>query len=175
MNEGFEKAPGTFDEMTQGTALVEVQGNTMVGRSDDGLNFIADLTARQINYCSMKPQTEEEEVILYNAMNNPEKRIKDCINLEINVKDVFVEVVYLESQDHPGLKEPCPRIVLIDTEGQAYQAVSVGMYSALKKVFTSFGTPDTWKAPKKFRVRQITKSADRSILTLDAVLPTKKK
>lgn len=174
MENGFVKVEGNFDEVTE-TGLVEVKGNTAVGIADDGLNFIVDLTARQVNYCSMTPKTEDEEVVLYNAMNNPDKRIKDCVNLEIEVKDVFVEVVYLESKEQEGVKNPCPRIVLIDKDGVAYQAVSIGMFSALKKIFTSFGTPDKWSAPKKFKVRQISKSADRSILTLDAVLPTKKK
>jgi hypothetical protein len=173
---GFVVANGTF-ETADSTSLVTVnqEQNALTGVSDEGFSFIADLTARQINYCSLKPSTDEESIVLYNAMNNPEKRIKDCVNETIEVKDVFVEVVFLESKENPGTKEPCPRIVLIDTQGVGYQAVSIGMYSALKKIFTSFGTPDTWKAPKTFKIRQISKSADKSILTLDAIATPKKK
>lgn len=166
---GFVPANGTF-ETANSNALVTTNGNNqLVGVSDDGLSFIANLTERQVNYCSMKPATDEESVILFNAMNNPEKRVKDCINTVIEVKDVFVEVVFLESKEFAGMKEPCPRIVLIDKNGVGYQAVSRGMYTALQKIFTAFGTPDTWKAPKAFTVRQISKSADKAILTLDAV------
>jgi electron transfer flavoprotein alpha subunit len=179
MSNEFEKTNMTFEEAQQiyteaQNALAVQNGTVSTFAMDDNEDFIADLTTRQQTFCSLIPKTEEEQDILFTAMNCPENRIKDCINMEIEIKDIYAEVVQC-TNEKTGKKESAPRIVLIDTEGQAYQAVSVGMYSALKKVFTSFGTPDTWKAPKKFRVRQISKSADRSILTLDAVLPAKKK
>jgi hypothetical protein len=172
--EGFEKANGNFEKATTTAVATINEKNEITGVADDGSQFIMNLTSRQVNYCSLKPKTDEESVVLFNAMNNPEKRVKDCVNMTINVTDVFVEVVFLASKEDESIKEPCPRVVLIDENGVGYQAVSKGMYTALQKIFTSFGTPDTWKAPKAFTIRQITKSADRSILTLDAVMPKKK-
>jgi hypothetical protein len=167
-NNGFVVANGSFETATS-TAVATVDNNQLTGIADDGMTFISNLTERQISYCSMKPVNEEQSGILFNVMNNPEKRIKDCINEVIEVKDVFVEVVYLEDKNNAGMKVPCPRIVLIDAKGTGYQAVSVGMYSALRKIFEAFGEPTTWNTPKSFKVRQITKSADKSILTLDYV------
>lgn len=167
MNNGFVQANGDFNNATtESTELQVVQGI-----ADDGSSFIINLTQRQVSYCSMKPRNDDEAVILFNAMNSPEKRIKDCINMPIEVKDIFVEVVYPENE-RTKLREPAPRVVLIDSNGVGYQAVSLGTYTAVKKIMDAFGTPDTWKAPKSFMVKQISKG-DRSVLTLEAVRKTK--
>ena len=135
---------------------------------DEDERFIADLTAeRNIQYCSMIPKNEEEEMILFNAMNNPEKRIADCVNMTIEVKHVFVEVVTCHNE-RTGEETVCPRTVLINSKGEGYVAVSLGIFSALKKIFKIKGTPDTWKKPVKLQVQQISKG-DRRLLTFKMV------
>ena len=130
--------------------------------------FIMDLTAeRKVQFCSMVPKNEDEEIILFNAMNNPEKRIGDCINLTIEVKHVFCEVVTCINRE-TGESNICPRIVLIDKDGVGYQAVSMGIYSALKKIISIKGNPANWKKPVKLQVTQITKG-DRKLLTFHLV------
>lgn len=130
--------------------------------------FIMDLTAeRKVQFCSMVPKNEDEEIILFNAMNNPEKRIGDCINLTIEVKHVFCEVVTCINRE-TGESNICPRIVLIDKDGVGYQAVSTGIYSALKKIISIKGNPANWKKPVKLQITQITKG-DRKLLTFNLV------
>lgn len=130
--------------------------------------FIMDLTAeRKVQFCSMVPKNEDEEIILFNAMNNPEKRIGDCINLTIEVKHVFCEVVTCINRE-TGESNICPRIVLIDKDGVGYQAVSMGIYSALKKIISIKGNPANWKKPVKLQITQITKG-DRKLLTFNLV------
>lgn len=136
--------------------------------SDDDANFIVDLTTRTTSYCSMTAATPEEQATLYNAMNNPDKRIKDCINEVIEIKDVFVEAVTCHNEKTGEISQ-CPRTVLIDTNGTAYQAVSLGIFSALKKMFSVFGEPATWAQPVKVKIRLISRSADKNILTFDVV------
>lgn len=146
----------------------QAEGNTALAVMDEDERFIMDLTAeRKTQFCSMIPKNEDEEVVLFNAMNNPEKRIGDCINMTINVKHVFCEVVTCVNRE-TGESNMCPRIVLIDTEGVGYQAVSLGVFSALKKIFTIKGSPTTWKKPVKLQVVQITKG-DRKLLTFNMV------
>lgn len=146
----------------------QAEGNTALAVMDEDERFIMDLTAeRKTQFCSMIPKNEDEEVILFNAMNNPEKRIGDCINMTINVKHVFCEVVTCVNRE-TGEANMCPRIVLIDTEGVGYQAVSLGVFSALKKIFAIKGSPTTWKKPVKLQVVQITKG-DRKLLTFNMV------
>lgn len=130
----------------------------------DGRNFIADLTSKEVSFCSMTATTQEEKVKLYQATNNPAKRISDCINLEIHLKDVFVEVVNLVDEI-TGQQMKAPRIVLIDENGEGYTCVSIGVFSALKKIFTIFGVP-TYKKPLTVIPTQITRGANK-ILTLN--------
>jgi hypothetical protein len=130
--------------------------------------LIADLTRRKAAYCSFKPATAEDSKMLFNATNTPEKRLKEMINEVIYLKHVFVEEVPLVSEE-TGVEQICPRIVFIDEEGKSYSAVSLGVFSALKKLFGSFGTPDKWTEPLAIKVKQIDKGNNRNILTLQVV------
>ena len=55
--------------------------------------MIAELNEQKLSYCSLNAETADEQMILFNAMNNPEHRLADHINETINVKDVFCEIV----------------------------------------------------------------------------------
>lgn len=144
------------------------ESKALVAVMDEDERFIMDLTSeRKVQFCSMTPKNEDEEIILFNAMNNPEKRIGDCINMTIEVKHVYCEVVTCQNRE-TGEESTCPRIVLIDKDGIGYQAVSMGVFSALKKVMSIKGNPATWKKPVKLQVKQISKG-DRKLLTFDMV------
>lgn len=135
---------------------------------DEDEKFIMDLTSeRKVQFCSMTPKNEDEEIVLYNAMNAPEKRVGDCINMIIEVKHIYCEVVTCVNRE-TGEESVCPRIVLIDKDGVGYQAVSMGLYSAVKKLMTIKGNPANWKKPVKLKVTQVTKG-DRKLLTLNMV------
>lgn len=134
--------------------------------SDEGFNLVADLTTATMQFCSMQAESEDAKIKLFNAMNNPDKRIADCINMTINAKDLYIEVVNCTNEE-TGEVTACPRIVIIDDKGVSYQAVSVGIYSALKKAIQVFGVP-TWTKPVKLMVQQITKGT-RKMLTLSVV------
>ena len=135
---------------------------------DDDSKFIVDLTSRTTSYCSMKATTAAEKTDLYNAMNAPAKRLKECINEVIEIKDVFVEVVHCTNTE-TGERVPVPRTVLIDSNGTGYQAVSSGIFNALRKLFAVFGEPHTWTEPIKVKIKQISKSATNNILTFEIV------
>lgn len=135
-----------------------------VNFSDDGFDIVLDLTTAQTSFNSMKAQTDEERANLYNAINNPEHRLADHINMTIQAKDLYIEVVNCVNQE-TGEVTPCPRIVIIDTAGKGYQAVSLGIYSALKKMIQIYGAP-TWEKGIPLTVKQVTKG-DRKMLTLN--------
>lgn len=129
--------------------------------------FIADLTSAKTTFCSLQANTKAEKANLFKAMNNPEKRLGDCINMIINAKDIYCEVVECVN-DKTGEITQCPRVVIIDDKGIGYQAVSIGIYSALKKIIQVFGAP-TWNEPIPIEIKQITKG-DRKLLTFDVKL-----
>ena len=140
------------------------ESSTAVMTMDDNKNFVADLTSRQTTFCSLKANTLKERAMLFKAMNNPANRIGDCINMTINAKDLFCEVVNCVNQQ-TGEVQSCPRIVIIDDKGVGYQAVSLGVFSAIKKIIQVFGAP-TWETPLPLVVKQITKG-EKKLLTFD--------
>ena len=149
--------------------MSEIQNNALATTSryaDEGFSIAVDMTTAQTQFCSMKAETKEEKTALYNAMNNPDKRLADCINMQIKAKDLYVEVVNCTNEE-TGEVTACPRIVIIDEKGVSYQAVSIGIYSALKKVIQVFGAP-SWTDPVTLEVKQITKGS-RKMLTLNVV------
>lgn len=139
---------------------------------DEDSGIVGQLMQRKTAFCSLKAETEDEKIALFNATNAPKYRIGDCINQEINVKDVFVEAVEIANRE-TGELQTCPRVILIDENGETFQAVSTGIFNALKKMFVVFGTP-SWDIPKRVKVRQITKG-EKKILSLEAVIIQKKK
>ena len=140
--------------------------NTVV--MDDDEKMVADLTTRRVSYCSLTAETSEEKTTLYNAMNNPQNRVKDCINETIALKDVFVEVVHCVNRE-TGESVAAPRVVFIDDNGIGYQCVSTGVFSALKKLFAVFGEPRTWEKPVNIKIKQLNRGTDKSILTFDVI------
>lgn len=149
----------------QETGIVLTQNNGMANRfADEGFDISVDMTSRQLSFSSLRAETDEEKANLFNAINNPEKRLADCINMKIEAKDLFIEVVNCTNEE-TGEITACPRIVIIDKKGVAYQAVSLGIYSALKKVIQIFGAP-TWEKPITLEVKQVTKGT-RKMLTLN--------
>lgn len=133
----------------------------------DGAEMLVDLTTAQTSYCSMTPTTDEERKALYNAVNAPAHRLSDAIGEEITVTDVFCEVVDIINQE-TGEVSKCPRIVLFSGE-ESWACVSAGVFGSLKKLFSVFGTPDTWESPLTLKVKQIERGGGKRILTLVAV------
>ena len=145
---------------------MQVYSNNSNVFADEGFDLVADLTTAKTQFSSVVATTDEEKAKLYNAMNNPEKRLADCINMTINAKDLYVEVVNCTNKE-TGEVNACPRIVIIDDKGVSYQCVSIGIFSAFKKLIQVYGAP-TWEKPLKLMVKQITKG-QLKMLTLDVV------
>lgn len=156
MMNGFEKTNETF-----GVAVAEPQA--MVNMDTD---FIGKLTAVTQSFCSFNADTEEKRKALFKGMNQPDKILKDCVNEVIELKDLYIEVVELTNED-TGEVQSAPRIVLFDKDGVSYQCVSLGIYNCLRKLFMVFGSIETWKKPLKVKVKQVSKKANRTFMTLE--------
>lgn len=111
--------------------------------SDDNRDYVVDLTSAKKSYSSLKASTPEEKAIAFNAMNSPQFRLADKVNETIILKDIYVEVVNCVNEKD-GTIAVCPRIILVDLEGNAYACVSVGMFSSLQKLIKVYGEP-TWE------------------------------
>lgn len=115
-------------------------------------------------YCSFNATTPEERAQLFEIMNNPAERLADNINKTIYVKDVYCEIVDCVNEE-TGEVTKAPRVVLIDKDNVGYQAVSTGIFSAVKKLFMIYGQP-TWEKPIPIEIKQI-KKGKKSLLTFN--------
>lgn len=115
-------------------------------------------------FCSMRTGTAKEKAALYNATSNPNHKVGDYINKTIRVKDIYVEAIELED-DESGDTITAPRIVLVDVDGDSYQAVSKGVFNSLIRLINTFGQP-TWEEGLPLIVRQISLGKNQ-MLTLE--------
>jgi hypothetical protein len=149
-----------MNEKNNAVVVVEQVKNVLTIKSEMPLDLGAV-------WSSMPYESQEQKVALYNAMNSPEDKIADHINEIINMQHCVVEQVELTSEE-TGETGVFPRIIIVDDKGKTYSCVSIGVFSALKKIFGIFGNPTTWDKPMKIKVKQITKK-DRKMLTLELV------
>lgn len=124
-------------------------------------DFVGSLMDESASFCSFEANTEDEKLKLYDIMNAPDKRIGDCINEVIKVKDVFCEVVQCKREDGTGV-DYCPRIVLVDVDGISYQSVSMGIYTSIKNLIKALGAP-TWEKGVSLKVIQVTRGTNKML------------
>lgn len=141
--------------------------NTSLMTTEDGM-YELNFASAQRTYCSCVPATEKERVTFFNAINNPTKHLKEMINLEIEVKDIYAETIEFVNRD-TGEATPGVRMVLIASDGTSYQASAKGVFSAISKLLKIMGEPSSWKKPVKIRPKEISKGPDRNVLTFDLV------
>lgn len=126
-------------------------------------------------FTSFNPQDMEGKIKLYNAINNPDHRLADHINMEISVRDVVVSKVKLveradaksESWNQEDNERESFRVILIDENDVSYTATSSGIYNSVKTLRSVFGTLH-FDQPLKLTVRQL-KTKNGNTLSLGIV------
>ena len=140
-----------------------IAGNE-IAKFSEHPDFVAELenTGTQM-FCTFDAKTHEEKAILFKGMSDPDFMLSDLVNEEICIKDVYAETVRFEDQE-TGETRVAPRIILFDCGGKSYQCVSLGVMSALKKLFMVYGMP-TWDNGINVKIKSVNKGP-RRILTL---------
>lgn len=133
----------------------------------DGAEMIVDLTSAVTSYCSLVPKTDDERAALYNATSNPTAKLSSMIGKVITLENVYVEICEMVDT-RTGEATKAPRIIFFDKSGNSYACISKGVFGALKKLFSIFGTPEQWTRPLPIEVQQIEKGEKR-ILTFKIV------
>lgn len=127
-------------------------------------------------FCSFKPDSMEGKVRLYNAINNPDMRIADCINKTIKIRDCVIKAVKLSeerinaanwSDDTPGKERDGFRVILIDENGTSYNATSAGIYNSVATIRSVFGQLH-FDEPLTVEVNQV-KTKNGNTLTLKVI------
>ena len=118
-------------------------------------------------YCSIKGDTREALVAMYNAINSPDHKLSDFVGKKLNIKDISIERVE-NMNDETGEMAANARVVLIDENGESYTCVSSGIYSAIKKLVAVFGEP-TWEPALPVEVQNLSTKKGRKTMTLKAI------
>lgn len=86
---------------------------------------------------SISAETQEEKLAIYAAVSDSEE-LKKMLNKVINVTDVIIQPVEVESEQTHEM-EKANRIVLVDDKGKAYGCTSSGVETSLKNLFAIVG------------------------------------
>lgn len=115
-------------------------------------------------FVSFRAEDMKSKVRLFNAMNQPKYKVSDMINKKIKLKDVILMNVIMEGED--GEQDTGIRSVLIDADGNAYNATSNGIFSSLTNLYMIFGTLH-FEDPLEIMISQIpTKRGSTLSITL---------
>lgn len=137
--------------------------NAMTTTNDKMLDFNA--FNRETNqFVSFRAEDMKSKVRLFNAMNQPKYKVSDMINKKIKLKDVILMNITMEGED--GEQDTGIRSVLIDADGNAYNATSNGIFSSLTNLYMIFGTLH-FEEPLEILISQIpTKRGSTLSITL---------
>lgn len=137
--------------------------NAMTTTNDKMLDFNA--FNRETNqFVSFRAEDMKSKVRLFNAMNQPKYKVSDMINKKIKLKDAILMNVTMEGED--GEQDTGIRSVLIDADGNAYNATSNGIFSSLTNLYMIFGTLH-FEDPLEIMISQIpTKRGSTLSITL---------
>lgn len=115
-------------------------------------------------YCSLNVETTEEKKKLFNTLESCDLLLNDCVGQVIAIKDIYVEEKQV--QDEEGNLKTKWRTIIFDANGQTYATGSYGIYNILRKIFSIYGTPDTWSEPLEVEVAKKNIGNGKSSLTL---------
>ena len=147
MNETTKKNEIATTDETENDIFADDSNESLAMTSDyfQKINLARDIAGGGKGYCTMKAEDIKAKATLYNACANPDK-LSDCINIPIKMIHFFVEVIQCANKE-TGEIVSVPRVVIIDEKGKGYQAVSVGIYNAIKRIVSMFGNPAEWEKP----------------------------
>lgn len=121
-------------------------------------------------YCSIKSDgTRKSKVKIYNAINNADKKVADCIGEVIELVDVIAHPATVLDEETGEITEIL-RTVLIDKDGISYSASSIGITNSLEKIFAIVGMPSWTEEPLKVKIKQVaTGNGMNKVNTLELV------
>ena len=134
-------------------------------QANNTLSIADDMAQANQFFFTGSLETQNDKKAFFNAIQNPDKQLRDHINKTIDLVNVYVAPVMLESSEEPGVKVQCPRTVLFDADGTSYTCVSIGVYNSLRTLFQTFGDPGEWEEPITVEVKQVSRGTNQ-LLTL---------
>lgn len=121
-------------------------------------------------YCSIRiGKDRSSKIKVYNAINSTAHSLADHINEILEIVDVVAHPVTL-TDENTGEVIKAIRTVLIDVNGESYDAVSGGIVNSLQRIFSIVGMPSWVDEPLKIKVKQVkTRNGNNKVNTLELV------
>lgn len=107
-------------------------------QNNDAMDIMAEANAIR-PYVSFTPETPEDKVKLYNAMNSPMYRLKSMINKPIKMVDAVLIPAQTVNEE-TGEVQNVIRSVIIDDQGNTYAASATGVITSLRNLVNVFGS-----------------------------------
>lgn len=118
-------------------------------------------------YTSFEITNEESASQLFKAMNQADEAISDYKNMQITIKDVFVQSATQIDEETGELKDST-KVVIFDEEGKSYGTISKGFYTSMCNVCAIIGEPRTWKSPITITIKEV-KVKRGNMITFDVI------
>ena len=102
-------------------------------------------------YCSIVAKDNKEKKKLFNALENCDLLLNDCVGQKIKMKDLYIEAYENEDEESGEVKTKY-RTIIFDVDGQTYATGSYGIYNILNKIVAIYGLPSNWAEPVEVEV-----------------------
>lgn len=138
------------DDKNELDDVIEEATENAVG-STDVVAVIAGLNNPQQGfYSSIKSDDFSTRLQIAAAMTTSEP-VDNNLGKEIKLVNFIVQPVELQNR-LTGEINTAPRIVLIDEDGAAFHATSIGILSSLRNIISVLGEPASWPAPVNIQI-----------------------
>lgn len=132
------------EQQNKSNAVVPAQGNT-------AMNQIANLTGGVASlWSSIQGDTQTDRVKVLSAVTDAEP-LSEHLGETLNLRHVIAQATQIKDEKTGEINDAI-RTILITEEGDAYAAVSVGLFQYLKNLFDIVGHPSTWDGPLAIQV-----------------------
>lgn len=113
-------------------------------------------------YSSKSMKTIEDKKELFNALEECDVLINDCVGEVIDIKDFYIEE-YDKADEDTGEIKTKYRTIIFDKDGKSYATGSYGIYNSIKKLIMVYGYP-TYTDEVKVKIsKKKTKNGNQSL------------
>lgn len=96
-------------------------------------------------YTSIKGTDMDARLEVATAMSNAVS-LSEHLKKPLNIVNIIIQEVALTNEE-TGKTDLAPRTTLIDADGTAYSATSMGIFSSVKQLLAVVGEPEHWSKP----------------------------
>ena len=153
LNEVVQNVQTTIEEVEEQTVpstdneLAVVNNQIMVPQT-----LKEEMTKATANtYCSLDLSKREKRIKLYNVMTKCDGLIRDSLNKELELEDVYISK-FERVDNRTGEVKPHYFTVFFLSDGTTLCSTAYGIFYSLERLFAIMGYPSEWGEPLKVKV-----------------------